>query len=108
MRPTERASLSNCPVTPLGTCEDWLFFVDALGQHRAIQAGQLSRNTIFALFGGRSEYLLAHWPPAMGSEWNHVKAAEALIAAALEKGIVDPQRLGFSTSFGAAAPTSEP
>lgn len=94
----------NCPVRPLGTCQDWYFFIDALGQYRALRATQLSRGTVFGLFGGIPDYLQAHWPAGSDATWDHVKASEALIAAAIHAGIVDdPRSLGFSLSNGVEA-----
>ncbi|UYN97667.1 MAG: hypothetical protein KIT25_12325 [Enhydrobacter sp.] len=96
-------SSTNSPIVALGIHEDWLFYIDVLGQHRALQASQLTRNTIFALFGASAEYLQAAWPTPDGSDWDDRKAAEALISAAIAKGVVLPENVGFVSQALAAA-----
>jgi len=98
---------NECPVRSLGTCEDWYFFIDALGQYRAIRANQFSRSTVYGLFGGQPDYLRSHWPDSTGLSWNYEQAAEALISEAIRTGIVDPASLGFPVTAGQLSTTDD-
>lgn len=48
----------DCPVVPLGTSDGTLWFLDVIGQVRAIPAAKLSKLTLHSLFAPRSDWLL--------------------------------------------------
>jgi hypothetical protein len=89
-----------CPVKALGVNGSTSYFLDTLGQLRAV--GKLERMTIMHLFGNRLPALCYHFP-----QWAQVKegepprrkdgkfdgdaAASAMTMAAAEQGIFDPE-----------------
>lgn len=48
----------DCPVTPLGRDNGTLYFLDVIGQVRAVADAKLSKLTLHGLFAPRSEWLL--------------------------------------------------
>jgi len=52
----------DCPVHPLGKDGDVFFFLDPLGQLRALKASEMGQAGIAALFAPRTEYLYWGWP----------------------------------------------
>lgn len=79
-----------CPVLPLGTEDGVYFFLDTIGQMRALKGGELGQAGINELFMGRHWWL--YWAfPKKNSEgtvtsWRPEKAREALMAACARKG----------------------
>lgn len=89
-----------CPVTPLGVNGEVCYYLDQLGQLRAIKAKDHSRLNLQNLFGVRSELLYEYWPRKTQDKttqewittgWKPELAAEALMAAAARKGAWNPQ-----------------
>jgi hypothetical protein len=48
----------DCPIIPLGTNDGTLWFLDVVGQVRAVQAAKLSKLTLHNLFAPRGDWLL--------------------------------------------------
>jgi hypothetical protein len=88
-----------CPVRPLGVSGGFSYYLDALGQVRAVQKHE--KQTIMHVFGNRLAALCWHFP-----QWGPPKrdgsrmrregrfdadhAAQAMIQACAEKGLFDP------------------
>ena len=91
----------DCPVTALGVFEKYSFYRDAAGQNRMLFPDEHNRWGIFNLFLGNADLLKKLWPRLDENDqvvgWNHVRAAESLMAAASEAGILwHPEDLGFT------------
>lgn len=52
----------DCPVTPLGVDGDVYYFLDTIGQLRALGAREFSKMSVLSLFMGRQHYLWWAWP----------------------------------------------
>jgi len=86
-----------CPVIPLGVSGEMYFYLDQLGQLRALKAKDHSRLNVQSLFGRLSELLYDFWPrkTQQGADWvttgwKPELAAESLMAAAAAKGAWSP------------------
>lgn len=85
------------PVRALGTRDGLYFFLDALGQLRALPAEKLGRLHIISLFGGE-KYLSETWPTwkLEAGEWvkkqtfDHGRMADVLISTCTKLGTWDP------------------
>jgi hypothetical protein len=80
----------DCPVIPLGVDDGVYWFLDTLGQLRALEFGQFGQKAINSLFMGRHHYLYWAWPRfnkdgALVS-WRQEKCAEDLMGACARKG----------------------
>jgi hypothetical protein len=84
----------DCPVLPLGTEDGLFFFLDTIGQMRALKDGELGQAGINSLFMGRHWYLYWAFPKknAEGSvtSWRPEKAREVLMGACARKGSWNP------------------
>lgn len=84
----------DCPVLPLGTEDGIFYFLDTIGQLRALKDGEMAQAGIRGLFMGRHLYLHWAWPriSAAGtiSSWRPERAAEALISACARHGSWSP------------------
>jgi len=80
----------DCPVLPLGTDEGMFFFLDTIGQMRALKDGELGQAGINSLFMGRHWYLYAMFPKknadGIVTSWRPEKAREVLMGACARKG----------------------
>ena len=80
----------DCPVLPLGTDEGMFFFLDTIGQMRALKDSELSQAGINSLFMGRHWYLYAMFPKknadGVVTSWRPEKAREVLMGACARKG----------------------
>lgn len=84
-----------CPVEPLGVQGDICYYLDRLGQLRAVSRHDL--DTIRQLFGGDTGTLARHFPqfdkdgaPRPG-KFDQANAASAMTAACYERGLWHPQ-----------------
>lgn len=84
----------DCPVKPLGVNGDVFFYLDRLGQMRAIKKHE--GQAMMALFLDRIEMLCWHFPTydkqgdrVMG-KFNQMHASTAMISACAEKGLFNP------------------
>ncbi len=86
----------NAPVQALGRDGNLFYFLDCKGQFCPLEAQQIGRNQIIALFGG-SEYLIQTWP-AYGrngepnGEFKHGLLSPVLIASCNDKPLFDPKQ----------------
>lgn len=89
-----------CPVVPLGVNNDLCYYLDQLGQLRALKAKDHSRLNVQSLFGRRSDLLYDFWPRKTQDKatqawhttgWKPELAAENLMGAAAVKGVWSPQ-----------------
>lgn len=80
----------DCPVIPLGVDDGVYWFLDTLGQLRALEFGQFGQKAINSLFMGRHHYLYWAWPRTNKDgaivSWRQEKAAEDLMGACAHKG----------------------
>jgi hypothetical protein len=80
----------DCPVIPLGVDGDVYWFLDTLGQLRALEFSQFGQKAITSLFMGRHHYLYWAWPRLNKDgaivSWRQEKAAEDLMGACARKG----------------------
>lgn len=92
--PDEYGLPPGCPVLPLGTDNGVFYFLDTIGQLRALKDSDMGQAGIRALFMGRHNWL--HWAfpriSASGvvTSWRPERAAEALIAACARHGSWSP------------------
>ncbi|WP_333830497.1 hypothetical protein [Pararhodobacter sp.] len=84
-----------CPVQPLGVQGDTSYYLDRLGQLRAVKKHEV--DTIRNLFGGDVQALARHFPqfdkdgsPRLG-KFDQATAAAAMNAASFEKGLWHPE-----------------
>lgn len=81
------------PVTALGVRGDLYYFLDAMGQLRAMKASEFGRLGLMGLWGHKNHILETVWPrygrggAVTGAEYNN--AASAHISAAASKGVWD-------------------
>lgn len=83
----------DCPVLPLGTEEGIFFFLDTIGQLRAMKGGELGQAGINELFMGRHLYLTWAFPKSVRdviTSWRPERAREALMGACARKGAWSP------------------
>ncbi|MCA8934541.1 MAG: hypothetical protein KDA49_18815 [Rhodospirillaceae bacterium] len=112
---TERPPLTDCPilrddcpVKPLGVLGKISYYLDPLGQLRALKPDEHGRTGILSLFGDRQSWLFetypemrevrdaegrktGKWEPVPGG-WRPGPASQDLIAAAASKRVWDPVR----------------
>lgn len=92
--PDEFGLPPGCPVLPLGTDNGIFYFLDTIGQLRALKDSDLGQAGLRGLFMGRHNWL--HWafPRVSASgvvtSWRPERAAEALIAACARHGSWSP------------------
>jgi hypothetical protein len=79
-----------CPVIPLGVDGDVYWFLDTLGQLRALEYAQFGQKAINSLFMGRQNYLYWAWPrhskEGLIVGWRQEKVTETLMQACAMKG----------------------
>jgi hypothetical protein len=84
----------DCPVLPLGTEDGLFFFLDTIGQMRALKDGELGQAGINSLFMGRHWYLYWAFPKknadGVVTSWRPEKAREVLMGACARKGSWSP------------------
>lgn len=83
----------DCPVLPLGTDDGTFFFLDTIGQMRAMKGGDLGQSGINELFMGRHLWLTWAWPKSVRdtiTSWRPERVREALMAACAKKGTWSP------------------
>lgn len=85
----------DCPVRPLGVNGDLFFYLDRLGQMRAIKKHE--GQAMMALFLDRIEMLCRHFPTfakdgetIVAGKFNQMHASTAMITACAEKGLFNP------------------
>lgn len=66
----------DCPVTPLGVDGDVYYFLDTIGQLRAISFNSAGKKAVQSLFMGRAAYTMWAWP-----KWNEKKKIISGVAA---------------------------
>lgn len=80
----------DCPVIPLGVDNHTYYFLDTLGQMRALEFGQFGQKAVGSLFMGRPNYLYWAWPrkdkDGAVVSWRQEKATEDLMGACARKG----------------------
>lgn len=80
----------DCPVIPLGVDDGVYWFLDTLGQLRALEFGQFGQKAINSLFMGRHHFLYWGWPgrdkEGLVVRWRQEKVSEDLMAACARKG----------------------
>jgi hypothetical protein len=88
--PDDNGLPPDCPVIPLGVDDNTYWFLDTLGQLRALEFGQFGQKAINSLFMGRHHYLYWAWPRTNKDgqvvAWRQEKAAEDLMGACARKG----------------------
>jgi hypothetical protein len=79
-----------CPVLPLGTDDGVYFFLDTIGQMRALRGSELGQAGINELFMGRHWWLYWAFPKKNSNgdvtSWRPEKARETLMGACARKG----------------------
>lgn len=89
-KPDEYGLPPGCPVLPLGTEDGMFFFLDTIGQMRALSDGDLGQAGINALFMGRHWWLYWAFPKVSKegavTSWRPEKAREVLMGACARKG----------------------
>lgn len=60
--PPRRAMPEGCPVEPLGTFDNYFYFLTALGELRALRARDIGNKDIVGMFAPRVEFLREAWP----------------------------------------------
>lgn len=79
-----------CPVIALGVDDGVYWFLDTLGQLRALEFGQFGQKAINSLFMGRHHYLYWAWPRTNKDgaivSWRQERCAETLMGACAHKG----------------------
>jgi len=88
--PDEFGLPPDCPVIPLGVDIDVYWFLDTLGQLRALEFSQFGQKAVNSLFMGRHHYLYYAWPRFNKEgelvSWRQERCAEDLMAACARKG----------------------
>lgn len=82
-----------CPVLPLGTSDGVFFFLDTIGQMRALKGSELGQAGINELFMGRHLWLTWAFPKSVRdviTSWRPERAREALMAACARRGPWSP------------------
>lgn len=89
-RPDEYGLPPGCPVLPLGTEDGMYFFLDTIGQLRALRDSELGQAGINSLFMGRHLWLYWAFPKinkdGAVTSWRPEKAREVLMGACARKG----------------------
>jgi hypothetical protein len=92
--PDEWGLPPGCPVLPLGTEDGLFFFLDTIGQMRALKESELGQAGINALFMGRHLWLYWAFPKTnrdgQVTSWRPEKARETLMGACARKGAWNP------------------
>lgn len=80
-----------CPVTPLGTQDGTFFYLDAVGQLRALKARDHGNKDLLALFAPRTDFLHQYWPRYNQhgdlTGWRPEEAGEVLMSACAVAGV---------------------
>jgi hypothetical protein len=80
-----------CPVTALGTQDGVFFYLDAVGQLRALKARDHGNKDLLALFAPRTDFLHQYWPRmnAKGDTtgWRPEEAGEVLMSSCAAAGV---------------------
>ncbi len=83
----------DCPVVPLGLCDNQYYYLDAVRQMRVLTASDHARLGLLGLFNQASEYLWDLWPRTNNegttTGWRPELVAECLMAACARKGVLD-------------------
>ncbi len=84
-----------CPVQALGVMGDHAFYLDTLGQLRAVD--NHTKDRMRSIFGGRTDWLMERYPSySKGSNaatgWAQEAAAAAMMRACAERGVWDAER----------------
>jgi hypothetical protein len=81
---------NDCPVTPLGVDGDTYYFLDTIGQLRALGCREFSKMSVLSLFMGRHNYLYWGWPrfnkEGKTTSFANDDVAATLMAACAAKG----------------------
>lgn len=89
-QPDENGLPPGCPVLPLGTEDGTFFFLDTIGQLRALNEGEMGQAGLNALFMGRHYWLYWAFPKRNSAgdvtSWRPEKVREMLMAACAKKG----------------------
>lgn len=80
----------DCPITPLGVDGDTYYFLDTIGQLRALGCREFSKMSVLSLFMGRQNYLYWGWPrfnkEGKTTSFANDDVAATLMAACAAKG----------------------
>ncbi|MFA5580520.1 MAG: hypothetical protein WDA25_01045 [Paracoccaceae bacterium] len=80
-----------CPVTPLGTHDGTFFYLDAVGQLRALKARDHGNKDLLALFSPKTYFLHEQWPrmnaAGVVTGWRPEEAGEELMCACAIAGV---------------------
>ncbi|MEE8206876.1 MAG: hypothetical protein V3T82_07995 [Nitrospinaceae bacterium] len=85
-----------CPVQPLGISGDVHYYLDCLGQMRAIKAKDHTKNILQSMFSGQMEFIFRAWPRfdkdgfAIKGQWKAEIATNALMQCGGKKGVWNP------------------
>jgi hypothetical protein len=83
----------DCPVVPLGLCDNQYYYLDAVRQMRVLTASDHARLGLLGLFNQSSEYLWDLWPRTNNegatTGWRPELVAECLMSACARKGVLD-------------------
>lgn len=91
--PDEWGLPTGCPVLPLGTDSGVYFFLDTIGQLRALKESEFGQAGLNSLFAGRHLWLYWAFPKRVDGEvksWRPEKVREALMGACARKGAWNP------------------
>lgn len=92
--PDEWGLPPGCPVLPLGTDNGVYFFLDTIGQLRALKESEFGQAGLNSLFAGRHLWLYWAFPKRVEGEgvksWRPEKVREALMGACARKGAWNP------------------
>lgn len=94
--PRDRGEIwGGCPVQALGVMGDVCFYLDLLGQLRAVD--NHTKDRMRTIFGGRTESLMQNFPSyAKGANaptgWSQEEAAAAMVRACYERGVWDAEK----------------
>ncbi|MEP4421045.1 MAG: hypothetical protein ABJ354_06350, partial [Nitratireductor sp.] len=82
-----------CPVLPLGTENGVFYFLDTIGQLRALKESEFGQGPINSLFMGRHHWLVWAFPKTVRdviTSWRPERVREVLMAACARKGPWSP------------------
>lgn len=86
----------NCPVQPLGITSDIHYYLDCLGQMRAIRAKDHTKNILQSMFSGQMDFIFRAWPRfdkdgfLVNGQWKAEIATNQLMECSGKKGIWNP------------------
>jgi len=92
-KPDQYGLPPGCPVLPLGTNDGIFYFLDTIGQMRALKGSELGQAGINELFMGRHLWLTWAFPKSVRdviTSWRPERAREALMAACARRGTWNP------------------